>query len=273
LVIADIPKLKNVLYQTEEYWRISGLTTINEFNNCGEQLERLLHLSTSPIAVKMLEKEEDIPHSAIRPKKDRGYHLAQCQAFALSRRENAFVAMLKEDNWCPGALIAYGLVARPDSPDANKSNTSASFPFGRYIGILTAPLKTADFEPDVIIIYLDTNQLRHLLLSIPNELKPQVNGYFFPFSCAYGVVTPMLTGQYAVVLPDPGEYARALTLAGEMMFAVTKDKIIKLVQDLSEYKSTGPGYAHETGMIIRPDFPQPDLYKKVFEAWGMDHEK
>jgi hypothetical protein len=25
-------------------------------------------------------------------------------------------------------------------------------------------------------------------------------------------------------------------------------------------------------MMMQPDFPQPDLYKKVFEAWGMDHD-
>jgi uncharacterized protein (DUF169 family) len=249
------------------------MATLKEYNLCGEQLEKLLNLSTSPIAVKMLEKETDIPHQAIRPKKDRGYHLAQCQAFAMSRRENATVAMLKEDNWCPGAIIAYGLMKRQESPEARKNNTGDCFPYGKYIGILTAPLKTASFEPDVIIMYSDTNQLRHLLLAMRQEERPGVSGYFFPFSCAHSVVTPILRGQYAVVLPDPGEYARALTLAGEMMFSIPGNKLVELVNDLSQYKSTGPGYAHETGMIMRPDFPQPDLYKKVFEAWGMEHEK
>ena len=75
------------------------MSTLSEFNKYGEELERQLMLRTSPIAVKMLEKEADIPKEAIRPKKDRGYHLAQCQAFALSRREGTTVAMLKEDNW------------------------------------------------------------------------------------------------------------------------------------------------------------------------------
>ena len=59
------------------------MTTLKEYNSYGEDLERLLRLRTSPIAVKMLEKEEDIPEGAIRPKKDRGYHLAKCQAFAM----------------------------------------------------------------------------------------------------------------------------------------------------------------------------------------------
>jgi uncharacterized protein (DUF169 family) len=85
------------------------MTTVREFNKYGEELENALILRTSPIAVKMLEKESDIPKEAIRPKKDRKYHIAQCQAFALSRREGTTVAMLKEDHWCP-ASMAYGLV-------------------------------------------------------------------------------------------------------------------------------------------------------------------
>jgi uncharacterized protein (DUF169 family) len=248
------------------------MTAIAEFNHYGELLEKLLKLSTSPIAVKMLEKETDIPQGSFRPKKDKGYHLAQCQAFAMSRRENATVAMLKEDNWCPGAVIAYGLVQIPDNPQARRSNNGDAFPFGKYIGILTAPLKTAVFNPDVVIMYSDTNQLRNLLLAMKQEERPAVSGHFFPFSCASAVVTPLIRDQYTVSLPDPGEYARALTLAGEMMFAMPAHKLGSLVNDLSQYKSTGDGYAHESGPLMRPDFPQPDLYKKIFEGWGMDHD-
>ena len=54
------------------------MATAGEYNQCGEELEELLGLKTSPIAVKMLEKESDIPETAIRPKRDRGHHLAQC---------------------------------------------------------------------------------------------------------------------------------------------------------------------------------------------------
>ena len=85
-------------------------TPLMEFNRYGEDLEKHLMLRTSPIAVKMLGKESDIPEGAIRPFKDRGYHLSQCQAFAMSRREGTAVAMLNEDHWCPAPLIAYGTV-------------------------------------------------------------------------------------------------------------------------------------------------------------------
>jgi len=54
------------------------ITPLMEFNRYGEDLEKHLMLRTSPIAVKMLEKESDIPEGAVRPFKDNGYHLSQC---------------------------------------------------------------------------------------------------------------------------------------------------------------------------------------------------
>jgi len=90
------------------------MTTAKEYNSYGEEIKKTLLLRTSPLAVKMLEKESDIPKEAIRPKRDGGYHLAQCQVFALSRRQGATIAMLKEDQWCWAPLIGYGLVEMPD---------------------------------------------------------------------------------------------------------------------------------------------------------------
>ena len=94
------------------------MTKLMEFNRYGEELEELLMLRTSPIAVKMLEKESDIPEGAVRPFKDRGQHWAQCQVFSLSRRDRLAVAMLKEDNWCLGPMMAYGLAEMPPPPPA-----------------------------------------------------------------------------------------------------------------------------------------------------------
>lgn len=247
------------------------MTTVKEYNKFGEELEGLLGLQTSPVAVKMLEKEEDIPEGAIRPKKDHGYHLAQCQAFALSRRDRATVAMLKEDNWCPGAVISYGLVPKPDNPSASGQNPYVCFEYGKYIGILTAPLQTAAFTPDVVIIYCDTNQLRTILLSLKMEDRPLVKSNFFPFSCSNSVVPVMLNSEYWINLPDPGEYERALTTAGEMMFSVPGERLAELTENLRLFDRNESGFAHGQ-MMMRPDFPQPDHYKKVFEAWGMDHE-
>jgi uncharacterized protein (DUF169 family) len=243
---------------------------MNEFNTFGNDLEKMLHLDAPPIAIKMLEKESDIPDSAVRPKKHRNYHLAQCQAFAMSRREKVTVAMLKEDNWCLAPLMIYGHMSKDEKVLNNKPDYDC-LEHGKYLGVLSAPLGTAEFKPDVIDIYCDTNQLRHMLLALRKSERPFVGGGYFPPSCSYAVVTPILTGKYMVVLPDPGEYARALTRVGEMIFAVPPEKIGSLLEDLKKYQETSI-FAHEN-VMMRPDFPQLDIYKKAFKTWGMDYEK
>ena len=90
------------------------MTNLNDFNTYGEELERLLQLRTSPIAINLLQKEGDIPAGAIRPKKDLGFQLALCQGFAMSRRDKTMVAMLKEDNWCYSPVMSFGLAEPPD---------------------------------------------------------------------------------------------------------------------------------------------------------------
>lgn len=90
------------------------MAAVSEFNTYGEELEARLLLKTSPIAIKMLKTEADIPKGAMRPRRDTGSHLDLCQGFAMSRRERAVVAMLKEDHWCYVPVIAHGLVEPPD---------------------------------------------------------------------------------------------------------------------------------------------------------------
>ena len=122
------------------------LTPLMKFNSYGEDLEKHLMLRTSPIAAKMLESEADIPEGALRPKKDRGYHFAQCQASALSRRDGVTVAMLKEDHWCPAAPLAYGNV-----PPNQQGESYDCFPLGKYVVPVCNPLETPVSPKSVVI--------------------------------------------------------------------------------------------------------------------------
>jgi len=246
------------------------MSTLDEFNKYGEDLEKHLMLRTSPIAVKMLEKEADIPKEAVRPKKDRKYHIAQCQAFALSRREGTTVAMLKEDNWCPTAVMAYGLVKKPESVE-QWSHPYDCFEHGKYIGIVSAPLKSASFLPDVVILYAKPAQIRGLLLSMKVQDVPLVKGHFFPPSCGWSVVNPMKTGEYWIVIPDPGEYQRALTEEGDLMFSVPQSRMPAMMAGLKQNEHGAFSY-REHSMFMQPDFPLPDFYKDMFKSWGMDTE-
>ncbi len=55
------------------------------YREYAEHFEKLLRMTTYPMAVKMLAKDEDIPKLAKRPLRDFGYHLNTCQCFAMSR--------------------------------------------------------------------------------------------------------------------------------------------------------------------------------------------
>ena len=245
-------------------------SNLSEYNNYGADLERILLLRSSPVAVKMLKKEEDIPKGAVRPKKDRGQHLTQCQAFAMSRRDKTTVAMLKEDHWCPTAVMAYGLVKKPESVN-QWSHPYDTFKYGKYIGMVTAPLKSASFLPDVVITYAKPAQLRSLLLSMKIDDVPEVKYHFFPPSCGWSVVNPMKDGKYRVVLPDPGEYQRALTEEGDLMFSVPGARMPEIMAGLIQNEHGIFSY-REHQMFMEKNFPLPDFYKEMFKGWGMDTE-
>jgi uncharacterized protein (DUF169 family) len=240
---------------------------LDVFKKYGEELETALLLRTSPVAVKMLEKEADIPKEAFHPKKDGGCHIAQCQAFGMSRREGKTVAMLKEDHWCPTAMMAYGMAGTPPSM-AKLGESYQSFEVGKYIGALTAPLKRASFTPDVVLIYLNPAQLRGLLMPMMMGGASPINTHLLLPSCAHCVVDPMKTGQYTLVLPDPGEYQRALTSEEEMIFAVPNGKMAGLMASL---KPGGRLYSFrdQQYMSMHPDFEQPQFYKDLFNGWGL----
>lgn len=245
------------------------MSTLKELNTYGEELEKLLLLDSSPIAVKMLKSKAAIPKGAYRPRKDGNKHYAQCQVFSLSRRNRMTVAMLKEDNWCLGPLIPYGLVDASGLPAGGPGMQYRRFDCGTYIGILTAPLKSASFKPDLVLVYSDTNQLRSMLLSLKEEEKPGVRSNFFPISCAFCITNPMLDNEYWINLPDPGEYARALTQPGEMIFSIPILKFAGFMKGLRKFYKESM-FANEP-MGMESDFSQPDIYKKMFEAWGMEH--
>ena len=61
--------------------------TSEECRALGERLSQDLLLRYSPIAMKLLYDESEIPEGSLRPLKERGEHLAMCQKNHHSNRE------------------------------------------------------------------------------------------------------------------------------------------------------------------------------------------
>jgi uncharacterized protein (DUF169 family) len=259
-----------------------------EFNRLGGELEKLLILRYAPIAMKLIRKEEEIPEGAIRPKRDLGEHLALCQAFAMVRRQRKSLVMLAEDHWCVWPLISFGLVEFKKGEDYYDKVVTANFvedpqkardffencyprlEKGSCTGFTLAPLDTANFEPDLILVYLKPAQLRSALMSIKYKtgelLEVKLDSVD---SCVHSTVPLIKNGKYSITVPDPGEYERGLTDEDEMILSVPADKLSDLVGGLELLSKRGFGY-RQLHMEMKTDFPRPQFYDDLFKMWGLD---
>jgi uncharacterized protein (DUF169 family) len=225
------------------------MTEFTVFHEYAKELEDRIRLQTYPLAVKMLEKESDIPDDAQKPMRDFGYRLSSCQGFAMSRREATVMATTLEDMWCPEAAVGFGLVEPtsyyfegrhrfPQTVERLEAGSIWAHEFPRletnkYIGIVSAPLNTVNFEPDVVIIYCDAAQLGTFLLAAASkegrELTCTVGA---KGACVYAVVAPMQRGNYQVTVPCPGDRRRAAAQPNEMIFSVPVGKMEDLLASL-----------------------------------------
>ena len=263
------------------------MTTVGTVNKYGSDLLNMLVLRTYPIAIKMLRDETEIPKGAQRPKKDLGEHYSACQAFGIVRRRGTSLAMFIEDHWCFEPIIGYGLVETPedflegsgsdffimDKKAAKERNNSIPImPYGRYKGMVLAPLHKANFVPDLTVIYCNATQLRHMLFAMMRENGYRVSSTIDPlWSCVYSVVPSLLTGDCKVTVPDPGEFERGGAEDDEMMLTIPEGKMEELMSGVYHYDKMGMGY-RSFGREIKGDFKQPPFYRDYFKKWGLDSE-
>ena len=249
------------------------------------QVEEQLRVDSYPLAVKLLESEADVPADAKRPRRDFGFCLSTCQAYALSRREGLTVAELKEDMWCPEPVIGYGIEEAPDyflrghnryprdvaSLEAGESWAAREFPrleAGRYMGVVSAPLASAGFTPDVVLIYCNSAQLTLLLLGIAYrdglDVASKLSGHAV---CVYTVVPPMKTGKCCVSTPCMGDRARAMAGDDEMIFSLPPNAAEDLLRGLRHISETGRRVPF--GRTLMPEYQLSESYANIARMLGM----
>jgi uncharacterized protein (DUF169 family) len=261
------------------------MTAIETMNKYGSDLLNMLVLRTYPIAIKMLKDESEIPKGAVRPKKDLGEHYSACQVNGIVRRRGTSIAMFIEDHWCFEPIIGYGLVEMPeefkegagsdfftrDKKAAKERNNSIPvLPYGKYAGMVLAPLHKANFDPDLTVIYCNATQLRHMLFAMMLKNGYRVTSTIDPlWSCVFSVAPPLLTGECVVNVPDPGEFERGGVADDEMMLSIPTGRMEELMYGVYNYDKMGMGY-RSFGRDVKGDFKQPPFYKEYFKRWGLD---
>ncbi len=259
------------------------MTDLKVYREYGEELEKRVRLKTFSLAVKLLEKEEYIPDGAQRPVRDFGYHLSLCQSYQISRRDGTAMAMLKEDMWCFEPVVGYGLGEPPayflegnnrypqdvETLEAGRhyAEEFPRFEVGKYVGVVSAPLRTTNFEPDVVMIYCDPAQLS--LLSLGREYKQGYNlkcAISSHAACVYAVVPAVQSGECHIAIPCRGDHYFAAAGDEEMIFTVPKGRLADLIGGLKYVESSGSKLPH--GYMTFPEYPQPGNYEKIAKMMG-----
>ena len=261
---------------------------VKAYNEYGSWLERVFKLRSLPIAVKFYEKAADVPEEAVFPMRDLGKHMAQCQAFSYTRMKGMTIAMTKEDQWCWNPLIGFGAVecvpGQPQFdevckfisiPDPEKAarffEKFPRLPLNKYEAVVTAPLATCTFEPDVVMIYADTAKTNHLIRCIKYATGDYVRSIFDGIdSCVYCTVPSFTENEYRITFPDPGDRERARARDDEVILTVPGPRM-KEFMDAVEANDKGLGF-NDRRFAIAVDYKLPDFYAKLFRMWGLKDE-
>jgi uncharacterized protein (DUF169 family) len=224
-----------------------------------EMLRAYVMPQTYPLAIKMLGSEDEIPPDAKQPLRDFGVPFTLCQALALGRREGLAIVLDAHSQSCPIALVGLGF-ARPEEylsgkyalapinqPIDARINAAGAIPrfqFGRFKHILISPIRSASFDPDVIIFYGSGVQVMRLIQAAAfasgENLTSKSTG---SGGCLLPVVASILEDACKYVIPGNGERRAALTADGEIAFAMPRSRYEEVMQGLKfshEGKQTYP---------------------------------
>lgn len=257
---------------------------LRQVHEYAEELERRLRLRTYPLAIKMIEREEDIPQGAKRPLRDFGGRFDMCQLFATSRRSGAIIVATKDDNWCCEPVIGFGLAEPPqefldgqnrypqdvESLEAGKNyaNDLPRLPGGKYLGVMSAPLAKTPVVPDAIVLYVDSEQLSLVMLAREHkdghDLKVSMSSHA---ACVYGVVPSLQSGECHIAVPCRGDRYIAMATNDEMIFTIPIGKLGDVIHGLRFVESTGSRLPRNFKMKSEPEHAAS--YMMIARKMGM----
>jgi uncharacterized protein (DUF169 family) len=246
-----------------------------------EAIAQYLRPATFPLAIAMLKDAGDIPSRARRPGRDSGGKLTTCQAIGICRRQGHTIALAREDIACPNAAFFLGYAKPPDDywqgrfpftpfnqseeARATRSRSLAFFPPGEFKALLIAPLASAAFEPDIVLVYGRPAQMMRLVQAAtfrtgePLELSASGGG-----SCSMEIVKPILEQKVALVLPGNGERIFGLVQDDEMAFSIPRKWIGEIAAGLKATHEGGQRYPVPAFASATP--PMPPSYDALLRS-------
>jgi len=140
-------------------------------------------------------------------------------------------------------------------------------PYGKYKYIFIAPLRRANFDPDVFIVYGNPAQIMRLMTAYLYKRGGYLHSRFSGrLDCADMVIETFNTDECQLILPCYGDRIFGLTQDDEMAFSVPKSKVALIQEGLAGTHKGGIRYPIPTYLQFEGKFP--DSYTKVEKPEG-----
>lgn len=249
------------------------------------ELEQYIRPDTYPLAVKVLKPGEPAPAKAKRPLRDLETRLSICQAVGMARRYGWTLALGPEDQSCPIAQTIFGFA--PQLPYYTEGNLAcgmysetleagaaaeAAIPKlspGEAGLILVGPLKKADFEPEVVVVYANSAQVMRLTAGALWQSGGVLSAQASPRAdCADIILATSREQRAQVILPCYGDRVFGLTQDHEMCFTVPFGKLDQLLAGLAGTEKGGVRYPIPAHLRCEADYPPK--YKQLAAQWNKE---
>jgi uncharacterized protein (DUF169 family) len=229
---------------------------IKEINSYGKEIIDLLKLETSPVAVSLLPKGAKVPENI--QKIDQAMRHCQMMDRVRKTREEFYATL--EDQTCKGGAGALGLGHMPPNVASGefyfatlkhfKSLEAAKRTIGKVpvieaeskIASIYAPLESADFIPDVVVIICSPKQVMLLTQAILYNEGGRVEAEFAGKQslCSDAVAQPYLTGKIGITVGCSGSRTYTGIQESELAVGIPAKLLKDLVEGLRAIVGKGP---------------------------------
>ncbi len=271
-----------------------SVTKRGKWGELVRHLEALLRLKNFPVAIKLLESEQELKENrwARRPTEK----LTLCQLISIVRTFDWTVGATAEDFLFPMCASIIGLA---ECPEVVKDGTFRSFvwcktredakrcedsipkiPTGKYKAVMLAPLVYDPFEPDIVLIYANPAQMILIINALQFEDYERLQFFCVgESSCSDAIAQCYLSGKPSLSIPCYGERRYGHVQDDELVMALPPNQIAKVERNLKELYKQGITYPISyCGAQISPLPMMPPVYQKLTEGkeidgWGLPPRK
>lgn len=229
---------------------------IKEINEYGKEMIELLKLETSPVAVALVPKDAEVPKEVQRI--DKG--MRHCQMIDRVRKTGEeFYAML-EDETCKGGAAALGMGRMPPKVasgefyyetlkhfktiDASRKTMEKvpKLEAETRIASIYAPLESATFMPDVVVIICTPKQVMLLTQAILYNEGGRLEAEFAGKQslCSDAVAQPYLTGKMGITVGCSGSRTYTGIEESELTVGIPVNRLKDLIEGLRAIVGKAP---------------------------------